>query len=118
MKGKKRWVCLLGGLLGALAFGYALFQGIDIGTDMVRSELLNAVSGSMKGRCDVASVSGNPIVGYRIRDLRILSGDVVVATVTVCASASIRSACCAAGIPSPQWRCRTDSRIFPEFWIF
>ena len=81
MKGKKRWVCLLGGLLGALAFGYALFQGIDIGTDMVRSELLNAVSGSMKGRCDVASVSGNPIVGYRIRDLRILSGDVVVATV-------------------------------------
>ncbi len=81
MKGKKRWICLLGGLLGALAFAYALFQGIDIGTDMVRSELLKAVSESMKGRCDVASVSGNPIVGYRIRDLRILSGDVVVATV-------------------------------------
>ena len=81
MKGKKRWICLLGGLLGALGFGYALFQGIDIGTDMVRSELLKTVSESMMGRCDVASVSGNPIVGYRIRDLRILSGDVVVATI-------------------------------------
>jgi translocation and assembly module TamB len=76
MKIRKRWICLAGGLVGALSFGYALLQGIDIGTDMVRSRLLDTVGASLYGRTDVASVAGNPIVGYRARDVRVLSGDI------------------------------------------
>jgi hypothetical protein len=82
---------------------------------MVRSELLKTVSESMMGRCDVASVSGNPIVGYRIRDLRILSGDVVVATIGRLRLRVDPLRCCAAGprlLPCGVGRIRGSSPRF------
>lgn len=60
----------------ALAFGGFLWLGErDLGTDLVRSQLHDALTSIYEGSIDVGEVAGNFLIGYRVKGLRLSGPD-------------------------------------------
>lgn len=71
-KGKQRWaIGLLTLALIVIGLAFFVLPRRDIGTDQIVAALRDAVSALPGGSLEVGSVSGNPITGYRVRDITI-----------------------------------------------
>ncbi len=85
-KGKRWWAIGLSALaLIVMVLAFFVLPRQDIGTDQIVAALKDAVSALPGSTLEVGSVSGNPITGYRVRDITITSpeGEIARAPVVV-----------------------------------